>query len=103
MRAWWSELLVPQNAANLRLRYGPSLVNFAEPSQYTDSAPDLPRISISLSPISLIAVSHAMRVHWPFANFIGYRRLGAPCTSPRVAAPLAQCEPRLIGLSQPGS
>jgi hypothetical protein len=71
MRAWWSELLVPQKAANLRLRYAPSLENLAEPSQYTASGPDFCRISISLSPISLIATSQETRVHWPFTSFIG--------------------------------
>src|SRR6185295_18756736 len=103
MRAWWSELLVPQNAASLRLRYAPSLVNLAEPSQYTESAPDLARISWSLSPISLMATSQEMRVHWPFTSFIGYFRRRSPLTSSRTAAPLAQCEPRLIGESQLGS
>src|SRR5215468_9336754 len=34
---------------------------------------------------------------------MGYLRRRSPCTTSRVAAPLAQCEPRLIGLSQPGS
>ena len=78
-------------------------MNLAEPSQYTESAPDLPRISISLSPISLIATSQEMRVHLPSTSLIGYLRRRSPCTSSRVAAPLAQCEPRLIGESQPGS
>src|SRR6266403_4306435 len=44
-----------------------------------------------------------MRVHWPFTSFIGYLRRRSPCTSSRTEAPLAQCEPRLIGLSQAGS
>ena len=60
-------------------------------------APDLLRISISLSPISLMAWSHLMRVHWPFTSFIGYFRRRSPMTSSRTEAPLAQCEPRLIG------
>ena len=33
MRAWWSVLLVPQNAPSLRNKYEPSLVILAEPSQ----------------------------------------------------------------------
>src|SRR5258708_31541031 len=36
-------------------------------------------------------------------SFIGYFRRRSPCTSSRTEAPLAQCEPRLIGESQPGS
>src|SRR5581483_3437856 len=44
-----------------------------------------------------------MRVHWPFASFIGYFSRRSPETSSRTDAPLAQCEPRLIGLSQLGS
>ena len=56
-----------------------------------------------MSPISLIAWSHLMRVHWPFTSFIGYFRRRSPLTSSRTEAPLAQCEPRLIGLSQLGS
>src|SRR5215471_4932799 len=103
MRAWWSTLLVPQNAANLRQRYEPSLENLAEPSQYTESGPDFSRIASSLAPISSIAWSQLTRVHWPLTSFIGYFRRRSPCTSSRTAAPLAQCEPRLIGESQPGS
>ena len=37
------------------------------------------------------------RVHWPLTSFIGYFSRRSPCTSSRTAAPLAQCEPRLIG------
>src|SRR6201988_3099510 len=44
-----------------------------------------------------------MRVHSPPAIFIGYLRRRSPLTSSRTEAPLAQCEPRLIGLSQLGS
>src|SRR5690348_14948771 len=44
-----------------------------------------------------------MRVHCPLAIFIGYFRRRSPLTSSRTEAPLAQCEPRLIGLSQLGS
>src|SRR5512136_1261992 len=50
-----------------------------------------------------MACSHLMRVHWPFASFIGYFRRRSPITSSRTDAPLAQCEPRLIGESQLGS
>src|SRR5262249_61108684 len=44
-----------------------------------------------------------MRVHWPLASFIGYFRRRSPLTSSRTEAPLAQCDPRLIGESQLGS
>src|SRR5580692_11699131 len=44
-----------------------------------------------------------MRVHWPSTSFIGYFSRRSPCTSSRTEAPLAQCEPRLMGLSQLGS
>src|SRR5438105_1993454 len=44
-----------------------------------------------------------MRVHLPPASFSGYFRRRSPLTSSRTEAPLAQCEPRLIGLSQLGS
>src|SRR6185436_18744739 len=49
------------------------------------------------------ALAQVSRVHCPFTSFIGYFRRRSPCTSSRTAAPLAQCEPRLIGESQPGS
>src|SRR6266851_4345765 len=60
-------------------------------------------MAVSLSPISLMAWSQDSRVHWPLTSFIGYLSRRSPCTSSRTAAPLAQCEPRLIGLSQLGS
>src|SRR5256714_10102234 len=50
-----------------------------------------------------MATSHDIFCHSPLTSFIGYFRRRSPCTSSRVAAPLAQCEPRLIGESQPGS
>src|SRR5712691_1799296 len=58
---------------------------------------------MSLLPISSMAWSQDTRVHWPLTSFIGYFRRRSPCTSSRTAAPLAQCEPRLMGESQPGS
>src|SRR5262249_15995433 len=89
------------SAANLRQRSAPSLEYVEEPSQYTASGPDFSRIAVSLAPISSIAWSQLTRVHWPLTSFIGYFRRRSPCTSSRTAAPLAQCEPRLIGQSQP--
>ena len=50
-----------------------------------------------------MAWSHLMRVHWPLTIFIGYFRRRSPITSSRTEAPLAQCDPRLIGDSQLGS
>src|ERR1044071_3901440 len=50
-----------------------------------------------------MAWSQVTRVHWPLASFIGYLSRRSLCTSSRTEAPLAQCEPRLIGLSQLGS
>src|SRR3974390_2686224 len=50
-----------------------------------------------------MASSHVMRVPPPWTSFIGYFRRRSPITSSRTAAPLAQCEPRLIGESQLGS
>src|SRR5690348_17078322 len=53
--------------------------------------------------MSLMASSQLTRVHWPFASFIGYLSRRSPETSSRTEAPLAQWDPRLIGLSQLGS
>src|SRR6478609_6397410 len=50
-----------------------------------------------------MATSQETRCHWPPDSFIGYFRRRSPDTSSRTEAPLAQCEPRLIGLSQLGS
>src|SRR5262245_21544166 len=50
-----------------------------------------------------MAASQDTRVHLPLVSFIGYFRRRSPCTISRMAAPLAQCEPRLIGESQLGS
>src|ERR1700680_4599426 len=50
-----------------------------------------------------MASSQEILVHWPSTIFIGYLSRRSPCTSSRTEAPLAQCEPRLIGLSQLGS
>ena len=67
------------------------------------SLPDFSRTAMSLSPISLMATSHDTRCHCPPVSFIGYFRRRSPPTISRTAAPLAQCEPRLIGESQLGS
>src|SRR5690348_4301071 len=60
-------------------------------------------MAASLSPISSIACSHLMRFQAPPSSFIGYFKRRSPLTSSRTEAPLAQCEPRLIGESQLGS
>src|SRR6185312_626719 len=44
-----------------------------------------------------------MRTQRPFSSFIGYFSRRSPETSSRTEAPFAQCEPRLMGLSQLGS
>src|SRR5882757_8631062 len=103
MRAWWSALLVPQNAANFRNRIAISFENFAEPSQYTESGPDFSRIVSNVLLISSRAWSQETRVHAPSTIFIGYLRRRSPPTSSRTEAPFEQCEPRLIGLFQVGS
>src|SRR5215813_12481605 len=58
---------------------------------------------MSLPAISPIAASHETRVHWPLTSLSGYLSRRSPETSSRTDAPLAQWEPRLIGLSQLGS
>src|SRR5689334_13791121 len=50
-----------------------------------------------------MAWSHETFCHSPLTSFIGDFSRRSPCTSSRTEAPLAQCEPRLIGLSQAGS
>src|SRR4051794_39515505 len=50
-----------------------------------------------------MAVTHEMRCHCPSTSFIGYLSRRSLCTSSRMAAPLAQWVPRLIGLSHEGS
>src|SRR3954467_15185089 len=50
-----------------------------------------------------MAWSQDIFCHSPLTSFIGYFRRRSPCTSSRTDAPLAQCEPRLIGESQAGS
>src|SRR4051812_1021789 len=103
MRAWWSQLLLPQSDTNLRIRYDCSLLCFDEPTQNTASGPLCLRMSFSLATISLYAWSHEMRWYLPSTSFIGYRRRYSPWPCSRMAAPLAQCAPRLIGESNTGS
>src|SRR5258705_7774729 len=50
-----------------------------------------------------MAWSHESFCHSPLTSFIGYFSPRSPCTSSPTEPPLAQCEPRLIGLSQAGS
>jgi len=61
MRAWWSQLLVPQKETNLRSRYDCSLLCLEEPIQYTASGPDSSRIFSRRSPTSVIACSQLIR------------------------------------------
>src|SRR6267378_4337717 len=50
-----------------------------------------------------MAWSQPIFCHSPLTSFIGYFRRRSPCTSSRTDAPLAQCDPRLSGLSHAGS
>src|SRR3954471_4659188 len=50
-----------------------------------------------------MATSQDIFCHSPLTSFIGYFSRRSPWTSSRTDAPLAQCEPRLIGESQAGS
>src|SRR5215469_9626103 len=50
-----------------------------------------------------MATSQEMRFHWPLVSFMGYFSRRSPETNSRTDAPLAQCDPRLIGESQLGS
>ena len=50
-----------------------------------------------------MASSQLIRTHLPPDSFIGYFKRRSPLAVSRTDAPLAQCAPRLIGLSQPGS
>src|ERR1700745_760567 len=108
MRAWWSQLLVPQNETNLRSRYDCSLLCLELPIQNTASGPPFSlslRIARSLSPTSLIASFHDIFLHLSSTSFIGdFKRCECsttPCS--RTDAPLAQCAPRLRGESNTGS
>src|SRR3990172_4039618 len=105
MRAWWSQLLVPQSETNFRSSCDCSLLCLDEPTKYAASWPDSLRMASIRSPISLIAWSQAIRWYLPFTSFIGYfsrcEFSVMPCS--RTDAPLAQCAPRLSGESNTGS
>ena len=73
IRAWWSQLLVPKNDTNLRIRYDCSLLCFERPTQKIASGPDSFLIARILSPTSLIAWSHEIRC--PLAVDELHRRL----------------------------
>src|SRR5690349_14574093 len=103
MRAWWSMLFVPKYETNLRSRYDCSLLCFELPTQNTASGPDSLRMASSLSPSSLIAWSHVIFWYLPLTSFIGDLRRCSPRPCSRMAAPFAQCAPRLSGESNTGS
>src|SRR5687768_2543120 len=98
-------LFVPNIDTNLRRRYDCSLLCLDEPIQNVASGPDSFLICSIFWLTSFKAWSQPMRCHFPSTSFIGYlsRResWAMPCS--RIAAPLAQCEPRLIGESNTGS
>src|SRR5690606_37591084 len=50
-----------------------------------------------------MAWSQEMRSHLPSTSLVGYFRRRSPWPCSRTEAPLAQCAPRLNGLSKPGS
>ena len=58
---------------------------------------------MSRSEISEIACSHEIRTHSPPSFFMGYLSRRSPRLISRIAAPLAQWVPWLIGLSNDGS
>src|SRR5262245_24875865 len=103
MRAWWSQLLLPHRLIHLRSRYDCSLLCFDEPTMKIESTPLCLRSSSILALTSLSASSQLMRWYLPLTSFIGYFRRYSPWPFSRTAAPLAQCEPRLIGESNTGS
>src|SRR5690349_8429804 len=105
MRAWWSMLFVPKNDTNLRSRYDCSLLCFEEPIQNVASGPDSSWICGGFCETSFSAGSHEMRCHFPPTSFIGYFGRCESCVMPcwGMDAPLAQCEPRLMGESKTGS
>ncbi len=102
IRAWWSQLLVPQNDTNLRNRYDCSLLCFELPTQKMASGPDSLRMSSILALTSFSACSHDSRCHLPLTSFIGVFSRCSPCPCSRTDAPFAQCAPRLIGDSKTG-
>src|SRR5262245_22888670 len=103
MRAWWSQLLLPHRLIHLRSRYDCSLLCFDEPTTKMESTPLCLRSSSILALTSLSASSQLMRLYLPSTSFIGYFNRYSPWPFSRTAAPLAQCAPRLIGLSNTGS
>src|SRR5437667_2093735 len=103
MRAWWSQLLLPQKLTHLRNRYDCSLLCFDEPTMKIESGPLCLRRSSIFALTSLSAWSHEMRSYLPLTSFIGYFKRNSPCPCSRTAAPFAQCAPRLIGESNTGS
>ena len=96
-------LLVPKNDTNLRNRKACSLLCLLEPIQNVASGPDSFLIASSLSLTSFNASSQLIFFHLPPTSFIGYLRRCSPWPCSRIAAPLAQCAPRLIGESNTGS
>src|SRR5678815_737352 len=99
MRAWWSQLLLPHRLTHLRSRYDCSLLCLDEPTRNIESGPLCFFSSSILALISSSAWSQLMRWYLPFTSFIGYFRRYSPCPCSRMAAPLAQCAPMLIGES----
>jgi hypothetical protein len=73
------------------------------PTKNRLSGPLALRSSSILALISFSAWSQVMRWYLVPTSFIGYLRRYSPWPFSRTAAPLAQCAPRLMGLSNTGS
>src|SRR3982750_908737 len=103
MRAWGSQLLLPQRLIHLRSRYDCSLLCFDEPTTNSESGPLCFFSSSIFALISSSAWSHEIFWYLPSTSFIGVFSRKSPWPCSRSAAPLAQCAPRLIGESNTGS
>ena len=71
--------------------------------KYTESGPSDLRSSSIFADISFNATSQLIFWYLPLTSFIGYLRRISPWPCSRIAAPLAQCAPRLMGESNTGS
>ena len=71
MRAWWSQLLLPQKLHPLAQQVGLLVVVLGRADQKTESGPLALRSSSILALISSSAVSQLMRWYLPSTSFIG--------------------------------
>src|SRR5262245_24153914 len=105
MRAWWSVLFEPQRRTHLQSSSACSLLCFDEPMTKSESGPESSRSFSIFLLISSRATSQLIFWYLPLTSFIGYLRRCESSVMPcsRTEAPLAQCDPRLIGESNTGS